>query len=182
MNANLLSAYSSITRSISMGEKIGSVLFNFGWKHITRQVPLASPIRNNGSSLGGGDGVFSSNAGKSFGNTYVDSYFGFTWENGRNCRICRNFKMKMILIGILHDIKWSFCPFFNLKKNESNQTFPFGRVVPGHNGFVESKSGMLSMTATSVWPLHGRCKRCGLTKTHWPVNGLKRLCWCSIKP
>lgn len=73
-------AYSSITRSISTGDITGSVLFNFGWKHITLQVPLASAIWKSGSSLGGGDGVFSNNAGKSFGKTYVDSYFGFTCQ------------------------------------------------------------------------------------------------------
>lgn len=79
------SAYSSITRSISSGSITGRVLFNFGWKHITRQVPLASPIWNNGSSLDGGDGVFSRSAGKSFGNTNVDSYFGFTYMTHWNC-------------------------------------------------------------------------------------------------
>lgn len=70
--------------------------------------------------------------------------------------------------------------WFTIKCHLNNvQTFPFGRVVPGHNGFVGSKSGMLSICGVSDWPLHGRCKRCGLTSTHWPINGLKRQCWCS---
>lgn len=60
-------------------------------------------------------------------------------------------------------------------------TFPLGLVVPGHNGFVGSNSGMSSICGASDWPLHGRCKRCGLTRTHWPINGLKRQCWCSTK-
>lgn len=63
---------------------------------------------------------------------------------------------------------------------EKTLTFPFGRVVPGHNGLVASNSGMLSICGVSDWPLQGRCNRCGLTSTQRPVNGLKRLCWCSV--
>lgn len=61
-------------------------------------------------------------------------------------------------------------------KYEEYITFPFGRVTPGHSGLVGSNSGMVSICGVSDWPLQGRCKRCGLTNTHNPDNGLKRLC------
>uniref|UniRef100_A0A182LUC7 Uncharacterized protein n=1 Tax=Anopheles culicifacies TaxID=139723 RepID=A0A182LUC7_9DIPT len=63
----------SITFRISLGVISGSVLFDFGWKHMTRQVPFAGAIWNSGSSLAGGSGTCSNRAGKSFVNTNVDS-------------------------------------------------------------------------------------------------------------
>lgn len=53
---------------------MGICLLVFGWKHITRHVPLAAAILNNGSADESvlGEGPSSNNAGKSFVNTNVD--------------------------------------------------------------------------------------------------------------
>lgn len=65
--------HASITFLISFGVIVGKVLLLLGWKHITRQVPLAPAIWNKGSSDFFGSGTPSKSAGKSLVKTNVDS-------------------------------------------------------------------------------------------------------------
>lgn len=65
--------HSSITVLISWQVMRGSVRFDFGWKHMTRQVPCAGADWKSGSLLSWGTGTSSSMAGKSLVKTNVDS-------------------------------------------------------------------------------------------------------------
>lgn len=69
-----------MTAQISSNVMTGKVRLDFGWKHITLQVPRAGSIRKRGFVLLGGLGTSSNKAGKSLSNTNVDSYFGLTWK------------------------------------------------------------------------------------------------------